>query len=235
MATLDELKQFREQYLKKVDELFELLDQENLLIKNSRVVEHSFIQIFNKLYAMQDSLDRKKQIFEDDEKFQKFLEKNSEYGITKENFMFDFRVSSVHYLLSLQEMISRFLVEILDIERLEINKDRAMLGTTIKKIAEYRDSQRKPVFLEEGLRTVFSVKMRNTLGHDKWWFDNDNKFCTVDGDIFTEEEFYGEIVSSSILLMSISTSYLTRKFPESLQQVKRQIESSSLYIEPQDS
>ena len=231
MITLQEL---RENSLKKIGGLFDILDQENLLVKNSRVVETSFVKNFDRVYDMQYSLDRRKKIFQDEKEFKEFLQKNAKYGITEKNFMFDFRVSSAHYLLSLQELISRFLMEILDIETLQLNKERATLGTTIRKIAEYRDLEGKPVFIENGLRKIFNVKMRNTIGHDKWWFDENNNFCMEGEEPFTEEEFYGEIIASSVLLSSIAISYMTKKFPESLKQLMREIDSYSQDKNQQD-
>jgi len=223
MASDSEVEKYRKKSLEVTGELFDILDNEKLLIKNSSIAEKSFLNRFNRVYAMQASLDRRKRIFEDKEKFAEFLEKNKEYGITEENFMFDFRVSSAHFLLSLQELTSVFLIEMLDVDTLKINKEKPMLGTTMKKLGDYRNSEDNQVFLEDGLKQVFNVNMRNTIGHDKWWFDEDNNFCNQDGDKFSEEEFYGEIVAFSILLTSISINYMQRKFPESLQQLMSEI------------
>lgn len=223
MASDIEVEKLRKKSLEVTGKLFDILDNEKLLVKNSRIVEKSFLNRFNRVYDMETSLDRRKKIFEDEEKFAEFLEKNKEYGITQENFMFDFRVSSTHFLLSLQELISTFLVEMLDVDTLKINKDKPMLGTTMKMLGDYRNGENKQVFLEDGLKLVFNVKMRNTIGHDKWWFDDNHNFCTEDGEIFSEEEFYGEIVSFSILMTSISINYMQRKFPDDLERLMSKI------------
>jgi hypothetical protein len=198
----------------RVTEFFDLLEQENLLIKNDEIVSTNFIQRYLRVFAMYDSIDKKNKMYYNEEQFQKYLEINKEFGLTEKSFLFDLRTNKVHYFLALQELASVFLTNILDSAKLNMKMNKIMLGETISKLGAYKNSDGKSVFLKDVLGDIFHIHIRNSIGHDEWWVDSDGTFYFKDETPISELGFDAEIITFHLFVGKMAKEYTHRKFPE---------------------
>jgi len=227
MATDEEVKKLRKTTYEKICELFNILEKEGLLIKNSEIVSDTFQNVYKRMSEQQASLNNKMKLYENEEILKKFLETTKSFGITAESFTFDLKCDMAQFLHSEKEMLARSLAYMLNAPELKINRDKPMLGTILRKLGEYRNSSGEAIVNENGLREIFHVVMRNVLGHDSWWFDENGRFCYPNEEPYDFKEFAGELVATSILMESVNVKYLQKFFPESLERTKQLITKMS--------
>jgi len=221
MATDAEVQKLRKTTYEKICELFDILEKEGLLIKNSEIVSDVFQNVYNRMTDQQASLNNKMKLFENSELLKKFLATTESFGITAESFTFDLKCGMAQFLHSEKEMLARSLAYMLNAPALGIDRDKPMLGTILHKLGEYRNSSGDAVLNENSLRDIFHVAMRNVLGHDSWWFDENGRFCYPNEEPYDFKEFAGELVATSILLEAINVKYLQKFFPESLERINQ--------------
>ncbi len=229
MATDQEVQELRKSTFEKICEFFDMLEREGLLIKNSEIVSSNFVNVLKRMTDQQTSLNNKMKLYENGEELKKFLDAVKPFGITAESFTFDLKCDMAQFLHSEKEMLARSLTHMLNAHELGINEDRPMLGTIFHRLGEYRNSSDQAIFDENGLRDVFHVTMRNVLGHDNWWFDEQGRFCYPNEEPYDFGEFAGELVATSLIVEAVNIKYLQKFFPESLERIMQLMSKNSSF------
>ena len=198
----------------RIFEFFELLERENLLIKNDKIVSTVFSQRFQRVLSMCTIIIKKDKLRFNKPKFQRYLNQNKEFDIDEIDFLFNLWKDKVYSFFALQELISVMLANMLDSSKLGIDMKKIMLGTTLSCLGNYKDKDGNLVFLKDVLDNIFRVCHRNSVGHDEWWVDFVGNFYFKDEKPITEIKFDAIILSYYVLVAEIGKEYTRRKFPE---------------------
>lgn len=206
-----------------VELIFAQLDSLKLLIRQRGKANPTLVKQFFRIWNDQNILRRKMDIVQNDKVLKKYLEAITPFGLTEEDFMFDFVRHMASFYLSETEMLKKVFREMLDLKKMKL-KSTATLGEILEQVAHRCGIRKKE------MKQLFNIELRDAIAHDSWYFE-DRKFTykTKGGkkEQWTYKEFGGELISLSVLTEQISLNYIKRFQPEQVPEAERWIQEKT--------
>ena len=148
-----------------IQDTFKILYDKGYLIqiKDNKEIN----KIHNRTISIMQMSEMKYIIFDDDDLLKKYEKFWMPYNITRVDIYNDFVHQIASCMLSIFELIKKFLLRVLDLDKLKL-KEKSMLGEIISKINSKCD------YPKNHLTDLFDIKTRNIIAHDNWYYKEKN-------------------------------------------------------------
>ncbi len=182
----------------KMNEIFKILFENECLIPFED--NDKFDKIWERTNSIMKISEAKYTILEDEELLRKYKLFWAGHFINDFDIYNDYFHQAASYLLGMFEHTKRFLLMVLDKQKLGIS-DRSTYGSIVIRIAQ------KCNLNEDELKELFDLETRNVIGHDDWYY-SDKHFTYVDDGCekkisiteFVEKIRYATALSSAIAI-----------------------------------
>jgi len=154
-------------YSVKINELFEKLNQDSLLVPFTD--DSTIDKISERNNSIMHISEMKYMILTDVDLFKKYKNFWIPFDVSEFDLYNDYIQQGATYILGLFEMLRRFLLMFLDLKKLKLN-EKSSLGKITFSISK------KSNFRKKELEDLFMLEIRNIIAHDSWYYEGKN-FC----------------------------------------------------------
>jgi len=156
-----------------------------------------FDKIFERTNSIMKVSEAKFLILDDDKLLHDYKKFWAAHFIDEFDIYNDFMQQAASYLLSMFEHVKRFLMMILDLEKMKLH-EKATLGTIVTTISL------KCGYSRNSLNELFDVETRNIIGHDNWYYKEKN-FVYKDDNCVEKEMTLKELVEKLKYVTGLSS------------------------------
>jgi len=198
------LKVTNEKFLK---EIFPLLGKHNLLVHYDGMIDSSFTKILDRLELQKESINEKVL------KLYNHMEQYKSLDTFDKGVLRDLVFLIAQTTLGYFEIFTKYLSYAIDLEKIKYSNRKHMYGSIINQLGDFT-SGGNLVFSKDGLRKFFNVELRNALGHDDWWLNNNAEFTFKEEDgveiSLNIGEQMGDLAGINAIVESFLEQYLAK-------------------------
>jgi hypothetical protein len=187
-------------------EIFPILMNNELIIKNSEFLHRSFPKIVNRLEMQKASVESKISL----------LHAHIDNGNSLESFDFsilnDLTFVLTQAMFSYFQIFKSYLIGCVDLSKIKMSQNDPEFAQIVKKLSEFKNPDGGTVFHYDGLRKFFNVDMSHALEHDLWWLNENLEFTfeELDGTVisFNIGEMQGELAGINAIVLAFTKNYV---------------------------
>jgi len=195
------------------NEIGPLLEKHDLLIHYDGFVDKNFMKILDRIELQKESITEKIAALSQHMDNTKTLD-GFDKGLLRD-LIFLMAQTPLGYF----EILTKWLSYCIDLNKIKYGSRKPMYGAIMNQLGDFT-SDGNLVFLKAGLRTFFNVELRNALGHDDWWLNENAEFTFKEGDgteiSLNIGEQHGDLAGINAIVDSFLRMYLTKFDPQSL-------------------
>lgn len=181
---------------RKMDEIFKLLNEQECIIPFKDTSK--FDKIFERTNSTMKISEAKYEILQDTQFLHKYKLFWGGHFINDFDIYNDYFQQAASYFLSMCEHNKRFLLMILDLEKLHIT-EKSPYGSIVSKISQ------KCKMNDLEISNFFEVPTRNIIGHDDWYYSGKN-FAYLDKDKVEKQITITEFVHKIRYITELSSA-----------------------------
>ena len=191
-------------------EIFPVLVNNNLIIKNSKFLHRSFPKTFKRLEMQRMSVENKIS----------FLHTHMDDGNSLESFdseiLYDLIFVLTQAIFGYFQIFRSCLMSCLDFTKIKVSQGiDSKFDETVRKICEFKNPDGGLILHYDGLRKFFSVDVSHALEHDLWWLNENSEFTfeEIDGTLISLNigELQGELANIHAIALAFVENY-AKKF-----------------------
>ncbi|QMU55126.1 MAG: hypothetical protein GKS07_09700 [Nitrosopumilus sp.] len=187
-------------------EIFPILINNDLIIKNPEFLHHSLPKIAYRLEMQKASIESKICL----------LHTHIDNGNNLESFdgmiLTDLTFVLTQTMFGYFQIFTSYLVDCIDLSKIKMSKNDPKFAQVVKQLSEFRNHDGGLVFHHDGLRKFFNVDMSHTLEHDLWWLNENLEFTfeELDGTVvsFNIGELQGELAGINAIVLAFTKNYV---------------------------
>ena len=204
MADYDEL---LNSYINKFErEIFHILVDNQLLVKNHEFFHQSLPKIVDRLEMQKESAESKISL----------LRNHIDGGGNLERFdrtmLNDLTFVLTQTMFGYFQIFKSYLFGCVDPSKVNLADDRQKFSEMVKKLAEFRNSEGGLLFHYDGLRKFFNIDVFHALENDLWWLNENLEFTfeEIDGTIISYNvgELQGELAGINAIVLAFTKNYV---------------------------
>ena len=166
-------------------EIFPVLMNNKLIIKNSDFLHHSFPKTFKRLETQKVSVENKISLL------RTHMDGGNNPGIFDSKILCDLTFVLAQTIFGYFQIFRSCLMCCLDFTKINVSLDNdPKFDETIRKLCEFKNSDGGLILHYDGLRKFFSMDVFHALEHDLWWLNENSEF--------TFEEIDGTMISLNV-------------------------------------
>ena len=187
-------------------EIFPLLLNNNLIIKNSEFFHNSFPKIVGRLEMQKASVESKISLLH------AHIDNGNGLEIFDESVLKDLTFVMSQAMFGYFQIFKSYIANCVDLFKIKVPKDDPKFDEIVKKLSELKNPEGGLVFHYDGLRKFFNVDMIHALEHDLWWLNENLEFTfeELDGTIisFNIGELQGELAGVNAIVLGFTKNYV---------------------------
>jgi len=187
-------------------EIFPLLVDNKLIIKNPEFFHHSFPKRVDRLEIQKASVESKISL----------LHAHIDSGNSLENFddsiLTDLTLVLTQTIFGYFQIFESYLLDCVDLSKIKMSDDDPKFSEIVKKLSEFRNHDGGLIFHYDGLRKFFNVEMSHVLENDLWWLNENLEFTFEELDrtiiSFNVGELQEELAGINALVLAFTKNYV---------------------------
>ena len=187
-------------------EIFPILINNKLIIKNSEFLHRSLPKIVDRLEMQKASVESKISLLHTHINNGNNLESFDDVILTDLTFVL------TQTMFGYFQIFTSYLVGCVDLSKIKMSQDDPKFAQVVKRLSEFKNPDGGLVFHYDGLRKFFNVDMSHTLEHDLWWLNENLEFTfeELDGTVvsFNVGELQGELAGINALVLAFTKNYV---------------------------
>jgi hypothetical protein len=187
-------------------EIFPILMNNKLIIKNSEFFHHSFPKRVDRLEVQKASVESKISLLHT------HIDSGNHLESFDDSILTDLTLILIQTMFGYLQIFKSYLLECVDLSRIKMSDDNPKFAEIVKKLSEFKNPDGGLVFHYDGLRKFFNVEMNHVLEHDLWWLNENLEFTfeELDGTIisFNVGELQGELAGINAIVLAFTKNYV---------------------------
>jgi hypothetical protein len=187
-------------------EIFPILMNNKLIIKNPAFLHSSLPKIVDRLELQKASVESKISL----------LHTHIDNGNNLESFddviLIDLTFILTQTMFGYFQIFTSYLIDCVDLSKIKMSQDDPKFAQVVKQLSEFKNPDGGLVFHYDGLRKFFNVDMSYTLEHDLWWLNENLEFTfeELDGTVvsFNVGELQGELAGINAIVLAFTKNYV---------------------------